>query len=228
MSDRSAVATFLYHLGKGLWKSVPVLGAVVDEVVYEQFRDRLTGEVDRLSDADLQRIAAAIPRIDLDSLDDAIARTSEEIKAVALSQFSRVLRDMHGQHEELQTGVDHANRQLAQLPSVLAILQGVHERLGDRASLEDALKDYRRRREQWVNRLSRNQRLLLCNMPDDYTPLESVWQVALRLIPDCGYKEFRFRLHELEWLGLVERCWHEGETWRYRRTASGKEHVDAW
>lgn len=228
MPDRKAVATFLYHLGKGLWKSVPVLGPLVEEMVYEQFRDKLTAHVDRLSDEDLQRIADAVPDIDLDGLDNSLANMSEEIKAITMAQFGRVLQDMHGQHEELQRGVDRANRQLSELPSMLTILQNLQERAGDRASLEEALEDYSRRREQWVNRLSGNQRRVLCNVSDDYTPLASLWQITLRVIPDCGYKEFRFRLHELEWLGLVERYWHEGETWRYRRTATGRKQANAW
>ena len=89
--------------------------------------------------------------------------------------------------------------------------------------MERLLLEYESRRRAWVARISQNQRMLLNSIPTAYTSLDILWKTALKVLPGCGYKEFRFRLHELEWLGLVERRPVPAGTWEYRQVSAELE-----
>lgn len=221
MSDapkqRDSVAKFLFHLGKGLWKSLPIVGPVVDEVVYAQYEGRLKGEISRLSERDIGRIVQALPAVDAERIVERVERVGFDLQIASLSQLSRALEDIHEEHSKLEAGISDLREQLDDLPSVLEIVTEIRKRLDDRSELERVLDDYERRRRKWIERLSTNQKNLLAAIPDQFTAIEQLWTCALRLIPSGGYKEFRFRLHELEWLGLVERRLQPACSWEYRR-----------
>lgn len=61
----------LYHLGKGIWKDVPVIGPIVEEVVFEVHKQFLLNEVDEkcasLSKEDLEALDAALKRLETES-----------------------------------------------------------------------------------------------------------------------------------------------------------------
>lgn len=60
MTRRDRLEKILYHLGKGIWKQIPVIGPIVEEVVYEANRDLLLKALEEgsieLSDQDLMKL----------------------------------------------------------------------------------------------------------------------------------------------------------------------------
>jgi hypothetical protein len=96
------------------------------------------------------------------------------------------------------------------------------DKTNNETSLRIALNEIERRRVIWTNRISRHQRLLLSKIPTEYTHVDDIWPICQSIMPTCTYKEFRFRLHEFEWLSLAERVGNPGN-WKYRITEEGKE-----
>ncbi|MFC1763618.1 hypothetical protein ACFL6U_16260 [Planctomycetota bacterium] len=224
MSDRDRLSKFLYHLGKGLWKSVPILGPIVEEVFYAQLENELKGRVESLPEEEIQVLLDAVPSIDIQELDKSFDNLSEEMKCFGLHQTTAFLAEIERHHRTVTANLDDIEQKLDPLPSMLDILLELREKSGEKESLLFALDDFSRKREQWIKRISGNQSMLLKQIPDHYVKLAILWDLTRKLIPTCVYKEFRFRLHELEWLGLVKRYWdREQATWMYKRSNSGKE-----
>jgi hypothetical protein len=214
------VAQFLFHLGKGLWSAVPVLGPLVNELVYEQFKEKLTKHVSQLSDSDVQRIAHAIPSIDFDKI-DALAEASERMQAYAVRELAAVLSSITALQTDATERFDTIEAKLDNIPNIQTLADDVRLVLNDSADQRIALDRIERRRQFWIERISTNQRTLLGKLPDDFTEVADLWPLCQAQIPACTYKEFRFRLHELEWLDLVERMRRE-HTWFYRRSSDGR------
>ena len=119
-SDKRALAKFLFHLGKGLWKSVPLLGPLVDEVVYAQYESKLLQEIEGLSEGDIKRIADALPKLDEEELAERFREISMETQILSLEQFSRVLDDVHTSRTEILNGLAEVTDKLSGLPSMQA------------------------------------------------------------------------------------------------------------
>ena len=220
----SKVSSFLFHLGKGLWKSVPVLGPIVEEVVYEQFKDKLEGRVSQLSDEDLDRLSSALPVVSPETLSSELEHLSNETKLFALEQFGLLMQCIQREKSELVKHVEEIQTKSDLLPSILDIVLTLSDKTNNEGALRLALNEIERRRVAWINRISKHQKLLLSKIPETYTHVDEIWPVCQNALPECTYKEFRFRLHEFEWLSLVERTGKPGN-WRYRVTQEGKETV---
>lgn len=215
LTKRDRVAEMLYHLGKGIWRSIPILGPIVDEVVYKQFEAELKGEVKeeagKLSDEELDAILSRLPTLEnLKQVDERMGQLSEQERLLAMENHASVLEHVSLVRQELQTG----------FASVTELIDDIKDELSQSKDLRGVLDVIEQRRKAWVSRISETQQKFRLAIPKSYTPLDSLWEVAKRIIPDCGYKEFRFRLHELEWLGLVERK-SDKQTWLYRRAGNG-------
>lgn len=197
----------LYHLGRGLWKSVPVLGPIVEEVFYEQFREELKGRVNGMSSHQLDEIMAHLPTVgELEELDQRMSDLSEEERLLAMRMHANVIEEFSLVREEMQSG----------FTSVRELVEDLKGELAESDELRTVLQVVEQRRKEWASRISKNQKKLLVEIPTEYVSLDDLWKVTQRLILNCGYKEYRFRLHEFEWLGLVERKRVHG-TWHYRR-----------
>lgn len=222
--DKDRLADFLYHLGKGLWKSVPILGPIIEEVFYEQFSKELKARVSRLSDSDIQSLLEAIPPIDMKSLDKRLGKLTDDLKKFGMWQTTALLSEIEQNHHELIEDIQSIHEKLEPLPNMNDILCEMRIKMFDPQGLKLALEEIASKRDAWVNRISKTQRVLLANIPEEYTCLSTLWDIIKRLVPSCVYKEFRFRLHELEWLGLARRSWNvNNETWMYCRTESGSD-----
>jgi len=211
---------FLYHLGKGLWKSIPVVGSVIEEVVYEQFEETLKGQVDSLSDNDLQRIVDSIPKgLNMEDIEASISAFSEANKFFMAEQFSALLFDAQKNQEYLKERLNDIKEDTKNISLLVDITEEIKENLPDEKNAQHLIEAIEKRRLAWVNRISRNQREFLKHIPaDEYIHIDELWKVCHKLIPACGYKEFRFRLHEFEWLNLVERHRSsEDGKWLYKR-----------
>lgn len=228
MSERDRLSDFLYHLGKGLWKSVPILGPIVEEIFYEQFRDELKERISKLSKEEVKSLIDAIPNIDIKQLEYHLGEMSENIKKFSMHQTTALLANLEEDYSQLITEVKQIQKSVEFLPNICEILVELREKVDDRKALQLALENLSAKREAWIRRLSDNQRKLLERIPDEYTDLSKLWDITRVTIPRCGYKQYRFRLHEFEWLGLVERYWcGKSQMWMYRRSKSGKEVVNA-
>ena len=227
MLEKGRLVKFLYHLGKGLWKSVPVLGGIVDEVVYEQFRNKLTQRVEELPDVRVQQLLRAIPAVDFEELEQRLGDLSQESQDATMSRLSLVLATIDENHLEVISRFDQVDECLLPIPSVLDILEELRSKSTSEDALRLALDEYSRKHHDWVKRISSSQQCLLQSIPDEDTHIDALWESTRQLLPECGYKEFRFRLHEFEWLGLAERYRAEDDNcWRYRRTAAGREAIN--
>lgn len=211
MADKDRITSTLYHLGKGIWKSLPVVGPVIEEVFYEQFRDELLNTVDKLTPEQLEALQESLPdREQVKKLEEKLTNLSDEQRAIAAKQLLQVLDRFDSAEqslEEIQGGVTQLS----------AIVGEIAKDLLNADELNELIRRIRAKRAEWRNRISANQQLLLGAIPDSYLQLCQLWEITQSVIPDCSYKEFRFRLHELEWLELVERR-RISDTWEYRRS----------
>ena len=215
----------IYYLGKGLWKSIPVLGPIVDELYYENFKQQFLGGVDHLSEKDLMKIVELIPEsISNDDLEAAVSGLSDDIKDFVEQQIKAINFSLVNIEREIKVVNEHLERS----PILEEILIEINEKMNQSNEKQLLLEMIENKRDEWINRISSNQVTLLRNIPDVYTPINDIWRICIKIIPSCVYKEFRFRLHELEWLGLVERYakgYGDSMIWIYRKTEKGCERV---
>jgi hypothetical protein len=106
----------------------------------------------------------------------------------------------------------------------MEIVNDLKSKAGDKEAILLALNELQLKRTNWVKRISNNQIKLLSSIDEKPISIKILWAITKNLIPECGYKEFRFRLHELEWLSLVSRYWSQkSNCWIYQLTQYGKE-----
>ncbi len=206
------VTKLLYHLGKATWKMIPGVGPFVEELFYEQFKDVLLPKLKTLTEEDLAEIEKRIPKINFERIDEELNKLSVDLKSTMSQSLFSVFEAIDQQIKpEIITKLDE-NQNISL--SILDIISRIEQNIGNETALRNALKEINTKRELWIERISKNQKLLLKKIPTDYIDIDQLWELTKSLIPECGYKEFRFRLHELEWLGLVIRYWNE--KWYYR------------
>ena len=235
-SERDRLSAFLFHLGKGLWKSIPVIGPVMEEVVYEQFREQLVGAVRKLSPEEvttlLNKLSTVMPQ--MATLEKKVEALSEEARLDGAVRLAMVLEEIERRSHELGSALDGRLSEIngsikalgERLPAAIdlrTMIQEISAAKGSEKHLSRLLDEYEERREAWIKRLSQNQRRFLAEIPTTETPLDTLWQICQNTIPGCKVKEFRFRLHEFEWFGLVtrRRCEAHEHQWLYRKTEEG-------
>jgi hypothetical protein len=75
--NEDRLSKMLYHLGKGIWKSIPFLGPIVDEVIYVQFQEKLKGELSKHSEEELKAIISRLPGLEsIEKLESQMAKLS--------------------------------------------------------------------------------------------------------------------------------------------------------
>lgn len=218
------LSTLLFHLGKALAKSIPVLGPFVEELVYEQFKDWLLPQVARLSADELDRYLAVMAPYEIDKLEERFDELSEDVRLAAVAQLAGVvsaLSEVRDNFGDVRDRLEELGDGVAQIPSIFAVVREIQESIDDRERLRRTVSEIEAKRLAGVARISANQRRLLAELGPAPTALADLWVVANHLMPTCSYKEFRFRLHELEWLGLLERT-RTSRGWEYQRTADGQ------
>ncbi len=207
------ITKFLYHLGKATWKMVPVIGPFVEELVYEQFKEVFMPTLNTLTEQDLFEIEKRIPKIDFEQIDKSLDKMSEELKAELSISFFSLFDFITIQGENILNELKK-NQEISR--TILGITSRIEQNIGNETAKLDALKEIHLKRELWIELISENQKLLIEKIPTDYTEIDQLWELTKNLIPHCAYKEFCFRLHELEWLGLVIRNWNK--KWYYKKT----------
>ena len=223
MKDRDHLNTFLFHLAKGLIKPIPVVGPIIEEVFLEQFKEYLCVEVDRLSDEDVARVVGSLPKVDIEAVTAKMDDLSEENRLFAVQQMTSLLEFLQSDFSRIDGKLDEIDTKVAPVSNIAEMVSEMSEKLGSEEALRMALDEIAAKREAWRSRISNNQRRLLALIPTDYVPVRSLRETTLEISPNGTEKEFRFRLHELEWLGLVRRCYDRQEgDWRYRRVGSGE------
>lgn len=74
----------LYHVGRGIWKQIPFIGPIVDEVVYSANRDSLISAIEErtagLTDEELARLEDNLSKIE-DRIATALTGLREDIRA---------------------------------------------------------------------------------------------------------------------------------------------------
>lgn len=208
------IAKFLFHFGKATWKLIPGIGPFVDELFYEQYKDILVPKLNNLSSKDIERIESIIPKYDFEKLETIITNLGDELKKNVLDNILCQFSTLEEDHEEILFYLEKVNENAQLIPNILEIIDDLKNEAQKTNSLKQALDNLELKRENWINRISFNQRNFLSEIPNEYTSIDILWEKAKQIIPDCGYKEFRFRLHELEWLCLVTRKWDN--KWFYK------------
>ncbi len=222
MQREDAIVDFVFHLTRGIVKAIPVLGSVIDEVVFEQYKDKLRSEVAILTDEDLNKLEEKLPQIDVESLSNQfenIETSLEDLQSEAINQFTAsltILGNMRHQQRQIEINTD-------KIPTILDLVESMEKHLANRDEMQHLLFEVKQKREAWVNRISHNQVRLL-NLLNEFQLLETIWPEAQNLLEGCTYKEFRMRLHELEWLSLVKRQ-RINNSWSYQRTSEGNQLV---
>jgi hypothetical protein len=214
MNREEKISKFIYHFGKATWKMVPVIGPFVEELVYEQFKDKLMPQLKMLSENDLFEIEKRIPKIDFERIDEGFNNISLEMKETMSQNFLSLFEFI--EHRVKSEIIEEISENKEISLSIVEIVKRIEQNIGNEAALRNALNEINTKRELWIERISTNQKLLLERIPTDYMNIDQLWELTKSLIPECGYKEFRFRLHELEWLGLVIRKWNE--KWYYKKS----------
>lgn len=205
----------LFHLAKAFWKAVPGVGPFVDELALEQFKPFLLGEsadkaMSGLSDEQLDQLIAALPSQEgLEELEDRATRLTWEQRL----QIARGHADMLN---AMARGFIDVNAGLTRIESVL---QEIGEAVASDEEVRIRLSDAEQKRVAWIQRISASQLQLLSSVPRTPAHVRDLLERARKdALPECTELEFRFRLHELEWLGLVSRRKAaEGGDWLYWR-----------
>lgn len=111
-SRRERLEKIFFHLGKGVWKGIPVIGPIVEEMVYEANKDVLLGALaertENLSEEDLRR------------LEEALLEVEEKIASVVGGIRDDIRADLMGLEERLQQPV--LSQVVASVRSVVANL----------------------------------------------------------------------------------------------------------
>lgn len=83
MSRRERINKIAFHLGKGIWKGIPVVGPIVEEVFYEANKDLLLKEIEErtkgLSDEELEKLELAATKVE-DAIKNALLDLHKELQ----------------------------------------------------------------------------------------------------------------------------------------------------
>lgn len=61
MNRKEKINKILFHLGKGIWKGLPVIGPIMEEVIYEANKEFLLGEIEKeVAKIPIERLDAII------------------------------------------------------------------------------------------------------------------------------------------------------------------------
>lgn len=220
----------LFHFGKAIWNSVPVVGPFVSEMVYEAHKDDFLESMERatanLSAEEIERLESYLERMERSAV-DAISNAKVEIGSNLDEIQAKVDRNEQLMSEGFETVVDT-------IRNLQDSIDAANLDNRQRAVLEKSLAQLKERRSQWVARISATQRNILANIPDQeenglaFSALESQLRKEMPELWGARTKEIHFRLHELRWLGLIDRTLvpegDEGQrAWRYWRTEDGHE-----
>ncbi|MFT5327380.1 MAG: hypothetical protein ACI8P0_005269 [Planctomycetaceae bacterium] len=216
-------STVLYHLLKGLWKGIPVIGPIVEEVVFEAHKDELTG---RLEDAG-------------SGLSEENIETLKQIVNSAGAAIEDSLRGFEGEIGHLRIAVDesefHIRSDIASIKDTINSLRELIEESTDmstRTALFSQLQKLEQQRLDWIARISMTQRHLLAAIPESENlcvrrgMLMQTAAANSDSLKRARFEEMNFRLHELRWLGLIDRSpagKDDGarRDWNYWRTDDG-------
>lgn len=216
MVDRAAtldkVSKLLFHLGKATWKSVPVIGNFVDELVYEQFKDVFLNSSNQLTDEKLAEFELKLGT-NADDWDERLDSLVQGIQEFAHGQTQILLTCIENNHSKTRDA-------LGSLPSMQLILEDIRKQTGKEDGIRHALTAVEERRREWANRISDTQCRLLDNIPE--SRFVGVRTTLLPNTKSLGIephleKQLYLRLHELEWLGMVVRRKAKDGSWEYRR-----------
>lgn len=214
------IINFIYHFGKAIWKSVPVIGPFIDEIIYEQFKDILRVNLYDLNEEKIDYIISNLPDIDFEMVELKLDSMADDLKKVLSEKIIMIYSSIVSNNFEMKIILSDIKSNTEKIPSILELQHSLEESLIDKKSLKIALSEIESKRRTWSNRISSNQRSLLKSIPADrFINVDELYNVVKEIIKDCSYKEFRFRLHEFEWLNLVER-YRNGGIWFYRKITS--------
>lgn len=224
MQRRDAIVDFVFHLSRGIVKAIPIFGAIIDEVIFEQYKEKLRSEIAMLTEEDLNKLEERLPKIDIESLSNQfenIETSLGNLQLEAINQFTAsltILGNMRHQQRQITENTD-------KIPTILDLVENIENHLTNQDKMQLILFETKQRRKVWINRISHNQVRLLKQLSKSQSQLlENLWPEVQRILENCTYKEFRMRLHELEWLSLVERQ-RINNSWSYQCTDEGSQLV---
>ena len=203
----------LFLLLRSALSELPYVGGIIDTVVFTQIEDHLRAQTSHLNDADLDKLITRLPSTDtINQLEARLQVQFDALGARADDDSLGLLRVLTTEFDAVEDRLEAIDDQLQVLPTLNSIVS----ELRTHSDTRSAIRAIERQRAMHIERLSANQRALLGAIPSTFIALPALWETTLQIIPSCGYKEFRFRLHELEWLDLLERTRRDG-VWQYRR-----------
>lgn len=225
MVSKEYIEKLLFHVGKGIWKGIPVIGPIVEEVVYEAHKDILVEQ--------FQEACSSLSNEDLNAIDDMLNKASAAIED-ALTEFSGKIAKID---EKIEQAEGNIRSDIDSLKGVIETLRLAIEQSKDestRSSLASQLAELEQRREEWISRLSSSQKVLLATIPQSKqdalvrTKLFQTAEERSAKLRQARYEELNFRLHELRWLGLIDRERKEDKEtqrldWHYWRTKDGTQ-----
>ena len=223
--SRAYFEKLLFHAGKGLWKGIPVIGPVIDEVVFAAHQDQLIG---KLEDA-----CSGLSEEDLATLDQMLTKAEGAVQD-SLAEFEGQIGVISNKVELAEANIRSDLESLKRMiQSLQATVQATPESEA-RQVLIRQLEELEQRRQKWIAGISSTQRLLLSIIPeaaDQPANVAALRDKAAEVSSELGSSsgpEFYFRLHELRWLGLIDRRLPAGENaksrdWHYWRTVEGSE-----
>ena len=186
--ERAAhVARFLFHLGRGIWKSLPV-DPIIDEIVYAQYENELKPYLSSLTDQDLALIEQRLAHLDTESLDKQLTglQGTLEVQMDYVNALCHHLEQISRLVGANNKTLDLIAKQTDLLPNIQQIVDQIASNLGDHIALKDALETISRRRQAWTLRISNNQiRLLKAIDSDHYQIISDIWTGMTDLIPEC-------------------------------------------
>lgn len=197
------VSKNLFHLGKALWNEIP--GGSLVAALYDANEDLLLEKIDEaaeqagLTEDDLGAIGKLVG-----SMEKTMDRRLDESEATILGELARI--------EE----------------SLLAAIEASSD-VNVQVALREQLDAVKKTRETWVERLSNTQRQFLELLPigkDNSVSRRSLIasaQSSIGKLTSARYEEMNLRLHELRWLGLIDRD-HREDDWYYWRVIAPLEH----
>lgn len=159
----------LSFLGKGLCKSIPVIGPLIDEGLYAQFKDHVLAKACLARDHDLEAAARLFPKLqvaDLQSVVDSLASHSQ-------IHFRRIATILFEQHHDLTTELDERCDGVVAMLDTRGMLTELRSKLRDQQSLRATLNRYEFARQQWIDHIS-DQRKLLDRIPPGHTAVANL------------------------------------------------------